>query len=501
MVLATLLAVMLGLGYWKGGRQTTTKDFFLARRKIPWWAACLAFVATEVSAVTLISVPATAFMENWQYAQFFIGSTAARFVIAYLFIPAFYHYNCTTIYEFLLHRFGAATQRTATVFFFITRLLGSGVRFMVAALALSVLLGWPIIPAILLFLSINVAYVMYGGMKSTIWTGTFQTSTYIVCGLITIVYIALHVPGGMPTLIHTASVAGKLRVWDWGPSWNDPAFFKSFFRDPNIVWIAVANGFFGSMAAFGTDQELMSRLLTVETRAKSQRAMVMTPIASGIVLVIYLAVGTSLYSFYATHPGLPLPEKLDKIFPHFIGTSMPAVLRGLLLGMIALSSMDTPLASLTTSFVTDIYKPLFRPPSPTSSPPVGGRGEGEGVAEQHYLFVSRVCVGVFAVTLALIAYGFSFYQKFLWLAFKIGGVTFGSLLGVFLLGFLTKRPSNRANMLGMTLMAVVNAVLLVLSEMGIIPLGWTWLLLIGTAGTFVIGYVFGPRMDRLELLK
>jgi SSS family transporter len=474
------MAAVIALGYWKGGGQATTKDFFLARRQIPWWAACLSFVATEVSAVTLISVPATAFMENWQYAQFFIGSTAARFVIAYLFIPAFYYYNCTTIYEFLKHRFGSETQVTATIFFFVTRLLGSGVRFMVAALALSVLMGWPIIPAILLFLSINVAYVMYGGMKSTVWTGTFQTSTYIVAGLATISYIAYRLPGGWTELFHTAATAGKLRVWDWGPSWNDAAFVKNFFKDPNILWIAVANGFFGSMAAFGTDQELMSRLLTVETRAKSQKAMVMTPIASGIVLVIYLTVGAALYSFYAGRPGLPLPAKLDGIFPHFIGNSMPVLLRGFLLGMIALASMDTPLASLTSSFVTDIYRPVIY----------------RDGAEDHYLRVSRVCVGVFAILLALIAYGFSFYQKFLWLAFKIGGVTFGSLLGVFLLGFLTKRPSNRANILGMVLMAVVNAVLLILSEMGIVPLGWTWLLLIGTAGTFIVGYVFGPRMDQ-----
>jgi Na+/proline symporter len=196
--------------------------------------------------------------------------------------------------------------------------------------------------------------------------------------------------------------------------------------------------------------------------------------------LIYLAVGTSLYSFYAAHPGLPLPEKLDKIFPHFIGNSMPVLMRGLLLGMIALASMDTPLASLTTSFVTDLYKPLVHAQD----------------SEVYYMRVSRVCVGVFAVLLALIAYGFSFYQKFLWLAFKIGGVTFGSLLGVFLLGFLTQRPSNRANTLGMTGMAIINTVLLVLSEKGIIPLGWTWLLLIGTAGTFGVGYFLGPVLDR-----
>jgi SSS family transporter len=478
-VLAVLLSVMVGLGYWKGGGQATTRDFFLARRQIPWWAACLSFVATEVSAVTLISVPATAYMENWEYAQFFIGSTAARFVIAYLFIPAFYHYNCTTIYEFLKHRFGAATQYTATIFFFVTRLLGSGVRFMVAAMALSVLLGWHIIPAILFFLSINVAYVIYGGMKSTVWTGTFQASVYIVAGLLTIAYIAHGLPGGWHDLFQTALAGGKLKIMDWGPAWNTRAYLSAAFKDPNIVWLAVANGFFGSMAAFGTDQELMSRLLTVETREKSQRAMVMTPIASGVVLFIYLAIGASLYSFYTKNPGLPMPPKPDAIFPYFIGHHMPALLRGLLLGVIALASMDTPLASLTTSFITDIYKPLFRPEGP----------------EEHYMRISRVCVPVFALTLACIAYAFSFYQKFLWLAFKIGGVTFGSLLGVFLLGFLTERRSNKANILGMVTMAVINAVLLVLSETGIFPIAWTWLLLIGTAGTFTLGYFLGPRLE------
>src|SRR5579862_6941230 len=128
LILAVLVAFMIALGNLLGGREKNTQDFFLARRRIPGWVACLSFVAAEVSALTIISVPATAYMENWQYAQFFIGSTLARFTIAYLFIPAFYQYNCTTIYEFLKHRFGPDTQYTGTVFFFITRLLGSGVR-------------------------------------------------------------------------------------------------------------------------------------------------------------------------------------------------------------------------------------------------------------------------------------------------------------------------------------------------------------------------------------
>lgn len=474
-MLAGLLALMIGLGYWVGVGKTTTQDFFLARRSIPWWAACLSFVATEVSAVTIISVPATAYMENWQYAQFFIGSFAARAVIAYIFIPAFYHYNCTTIYEFLRHRFGPSTQYTATVFFFITRLLGSGVRLMAASLAISVLLGWHIIPTILVFTLISVAYITYGGISSVVWTGVLQALIFIVGGIASIVYLVLHIPGGWHEMIQVASQAGKLQVFNWGPSLHAPDFARQFFKDPNILWIAILNGFFGSMAAFGTDQELMQRLLTVETRKKSQRTMIVTPFASFFVLSLYLLIGACLYVFYVKNPSLPMPAKMDAIFPHFIGHVMPAVLRGLLLSAIVMASIDSPLASLSSSFVTDIYKPLVDSHSD----------------DAFYLRLSRVSIGVFAVLLGVIAYAFSFFEKILWLAFKIGGVTFGSLLGVFLLGLLTERKVGKGNVIAMISMAVVNAVLLVLSEKQILPMGWTWLVILGTVGTFTLGYLLG----------
>ena len=105
-VLFLLLVLLILVGIYFGREEKSTNDFFLGGRKIPWWAACLSFVATEISAVTIISVPAIAYMENWEYAQFFIGSFLARVVIAFLFIPAFYRFNCTSIYEFLGYRFG-----------------------------------------------------------------------------------------------------------------------------------------------------------------------------------------------------------------------------------------------------------------------------------------------------------------------------------------------------------------------------------------------------------
>lgn len=481
-VLSALVFALFAVGFYTGRGQTSTGDFFLARRSIPWWAACLSFLSTEISALTIIGVPATSYRENWQYVQFFFGSAAARLVIAYLFIPAFYQYHCVTIYEFLKHRFGELTQRTATVFFFVTRLLASGVRLMAACLAVSVLLNWNLVPVIALFTVIAILYIGYGGIKAVVWTNVLQAAVFLVGGVGTLVFLGTQVSGDLASALETARAGGRLDLWNLGPAWGEPQYIKKFFSDPNILWVAVLNGFFGSMAAFGTDHELMQRLLTVETRRDSQRTMVWSIALSLFALLIFLSIGTALYIFYAQHPALPLPKELDKIYPHFAAHSMPGALRGLVLSAILMASIDSPLASLTASFVTDIYKPI--------------RSRKAHLSEAHYLRVSRIAVGVFGVILGVIAYFFSFFDKMLWLAFKIGGVTFGSLLGVFLLGLLTQRRANRANLAAMVTMAAVNFVLLILSEKKIFPLGWSWLVIGGTVGTFGLAWLLAPVLDK-----
>jgi SSS family transporter len=478
-VLASLV-VLLAIGGAFTRQQHETADFFLARRRIPWWAACLSFLATEISAVTIIAVPATAYAENWEYAQFFIGSSLAKFVVALLFIPAFYRYNCVTIYEFLAHRFGTASQVTASIFFFISRLLGSGVRLMAACVAVAVLMGWPVWPTIVLFSLVSIVYIALGGVKAVVWTNVFQAVMFLVGGGLTVAFLVSQIDGGVVAMFRTAAEAGRLNVINWGPAPGDADFWPRVLSDPSIVWLAVLNGIVGSTAAFGTDHDLMQRLLTVETRKQSQRTLAVTPLGTLVTLAIYLSIGAGLFTYYAQHPtaGLPRP---DEIFPFFIRTAMPEVLRGVMLAAIVLASIDSPLGSLSASFVTDIYRPLL----------VRGRSEA------HYLRVSRAAVVAFGVLLAVLAWGFSFFSGFLWLAFKIAGVTFGSLLGVFLLGLATKQAgADRANALAMVIMAVVNLVLLVLSETGRIGLGWSWLVILGTAGTMVLSPLLAPLLDR-----
>lgn len=468
-MVAGFVGLMLAVGWWKGRDEDSTEDFFLGGRSVPAWAACLSFVATEFSALTIIGVPATAFRENWNYLQFFLGNAASRIAIAFLFIPAFFKFQCTTIYEYLGQRFGPYTHRTASLFFFVTRLAGSGVRLFAAAMAVKTLVGTSLAATLIFFTIVGIFYIGFGGIKAVVWTNVVQSFAFLAGGLATLWFLHRAVPGGLAAAFGSASAAGRLQVINWGT----PA---TFFTDPNVVLIAVLNGFFGSMAAFGTDHDLMQRLLTVKTRGESQKTLVATIAGSFCVALTYLAVGAALFGYYQLTGAKPA-EDLKNVFPVFINTVMPAGLRGLMLAAILLASIDSPLGSLSASFVTDIYRPLIAP----------------GRDDRHYLRVGRLAVVAFGLVLGGLAWICQYAQDLLWLAYQIGGVTFGSLLGVFLLGLLTDVRGDRGNAIAMVVSAVAMAVMLVAIKVGWLPLGWSWLMLIGTTSTIVLSWAMSDR--------
>lgn len=471
------ITAMFVVAYLAGRVERGTRDFFLGGRGIPAWAVCLSFIATEISAATIVTVPAAAYRENWQYLQMFIGSALARVTIAFLFIPVFYKFDCTTIYEFLRHRFGPATHYAASIFFFITRLLASAVRLFVAAMGTAVILGWSIegedsrtgiIAAIMVFSLVGIVFIAYGGIKAVVWTNVLQALVFIGGGAATVIYLFGRIDGGMDAVIETAGAAGRLSVLNLSSHWTD-----------GTMMLAMAlNGYLVSLTVFGTDHDLMQRLLTVKTRQASQRSMLATIFVALPTVTLFLCIGTLLFVFYQQNPHLPRPiDDQDRVLPNFVATVMPHGLRGLLLLTILMASIDSPLGSLSASFVTDIYRPLIR----------------SDADERHYLWVSRVSVVVFGVVLALLAYLAIFARARLWVAFQILGVTGGSLLGAFLLGLLTKRQGDRGNAIAMVCSAGTMAGLLALISTGRISLGWTWLILIGTAMTFVMAWMLGYK--------
>jgi SSS family solute:Na+ symporter len=515
-VVSLIITIMLFIGWLAGRSEKSTEGFFLGGRHIPGWAACLSFVATEVSAMTIVGVPADSYRGNWNYAQFFIGSALARVVIAYLFIPAFFATRCTSIYEFLLVRFGAGAQYCATGLFFITRLLASGVRLYIAALAVAAILDIPLIWSIVAFTIVPILFIGFGGMRAVIWTSVMQALVFLGAGWVVLAFLHFNMDGGIwgalsgafpigqeaaaraaasatpaAAAVFTAAAEGGSRVpyffnlaWVTGPyePGSSMAMLHGIFSSPAALWIGILSGFFVSMGSFGTDQENVQRLLTVETRRQSQRMILWTIAAGGLVLLTYLAIGSGLATWYATNVGAVLPEKTDQIFPHFISNVLPHGLKGLLLGAIILASIDSPLVSLATSAVTDIYKPLIR-------------GDAE---DKHYLLVSRCAVVGFGVLLGALALYFSNFDGILWVAFKIGGVTFGSMLGVFLYGLMFKATANRAPVYAMIINVVAMAVLLVLIEKKVLWLAWSWLPIFGTLLTMGLTWAFSLALGEYK---
>ena len=460
LIVAVAVAMLFVISYAFGRREDNTGDFFLGSRKVPPIVACLSFVATEVSALTIVGVPATAYSENWQYLQFFIGSAAARIVVCFLFIPVFYKYNCTSIYEYLRHRFGPQTQYTGSVFFFVTRLIASGVRLYAACMAVAIIFDWNLAFTISLFTLISIIFIAFGGIKAVVWAGAYQAIVFFVAGVVLLIYLIDQIEGPLTAALQTAAEAGRLSVFDFSFELNRPTSF----------WAGSANAFFIGLAVFGTDQEMVQRLLTVETRQKSQKTIFLTIAGALPVLCLYLAIGTGFYIFYQQHPDIAAPEQTKEVLSHFIRYFLPNGLKGLLLAAIILASIDSPLSSLASSFVSDIYRTVIR----------------REATERHYLFISRLGIIAFGLILAIIALACDPVENILWFAFQIFSVTGGATLGVFLLGTLTKTKANISNVIAMVISTAAMTALLLLKHFDKIALAWSWLIVIGTFTTMLL---------------
>jgi len=473
LAIASLAVALLPVISWAMGRkETTTEGFFLGSRKIPGWAAGLSLVAAEGSALTIVGVPAAAYSENWHYLQFFFGSAAARIVVAFLFIPVFYQYQCTSIYEYLRHRFGPQTQYTGSIFFFITRLIASGVRLYAACMGVALILGWTLGQAVLLFTIVSILFIAIGGIKAVVWAGAYQAAIFFIAGAILLAYLIGQIEGPLSEALQTAAQAGRLSIFDFRLNLNEPTTF----------WAGTANAFFIGLAVFGADQEMVQRLLTVKTRRQSQNTIFMS-IAAGLpVLMLYLAIGTGLYLFYRQHPEIAAPQKAKEVLSFFITHTLPVGLRGLLLSAIILAGIDSPLSSLTSSFVSDIYRPLLRP----------------NASQRHYLMVSRIGVVGFGLILALIALGCAPVENILWFAFEIFSITGGAALGVFLLGTLTRTAANKENVIAMILSAGAMTVLFLLKKFGQIGLAWSWLIVLGTFTTMAVSFLLAHTIGSLS---
>jgi SSS family transporter len=480
-ILLFYFILILGVGWWKGRDEADVEDYFVGRRQVPWWAVLGSLVATEVSAATYLAVPGVGFSENMTYLQFGIGSFFARIFVATAFIGVFYRANCLSIYEYLRERFGGRTQYTAAVYFIVTRLLASGVRLMIAVTGFSVILGVPFGWSLVLFGVVTLGYTFIGGIRSVIWTDCIQAIVFISAGLAVAIWLLGET--GLGVIIDTASAAGR---WELLRPFPQGEGVLEWFNDPQWLVTAMLFGFASTAAALGTDQDMAQRLLSSRTSGLARRSLITSGFIALPVAALFLFVGVALFAHFQVNPDPAFPVRMvdgiavpdgDKAFSYFMTTAIPPWLRGLLLAGVlaaAMSSLDSAMAALGASTVRDLVQPLA----------------GKELPARRWLWISRSFTVVFACLLMLMAWLLRGSGTFLWLAFKITSLTYGSLLGIFLLGRFTRRGSDRANLFAMVGGTTTALAGLWLIETGRIQLAWTWLLLMGAASTLLIGAIF-----------
>lgn len=479
LIVLLYLGIVLAIGLYHSRRNRDIREFISANRNMPWPAVLGSIIATEVSAATFLATPGVGFSENMNYLQFGIGSLLARVMIAFVFVGAFYALNSLTIYEYLAKRFGGGTRYTATAFFIVTRLLASAVRLMIAVTGISLILNAPFWICLSVFTLVAIIYSGSGGIKGIMWTDVLQATIFISCGIILVLYVGQSI--GWSTIMEIGADHGRFEILRVSP---DESGNWAWLNDSKLIWVAIMFGFLSTAASFGTDQDMTQRILTSRDVKAARRSVILSGFISLPIAALFLFVGISLFAFYQIHADPTLPANVladgsrqiisDKVFPHFIASELPSGLRGLLLvGVLAaaMSSLDSTMGALSSSALVDIYRPLLK----------------KDLSEKEGVLISRVLVSCFGLILALIAYALKDAEGFLWLTFQIASVTYGALLGVFLLGTTTRRGSDRGNWLAMLSAATICVTLLTLIKLEYIQLGWSWLILIGTAWTFGIG--------------
>src|ERR1700747_147533 len=423
-IIALYLAgiTLFGLRFRK--KQRSLRDYFLADRNIPWWAIALSIVAAETSTLTIISIPGLAYDSNLTFLQVVMGYIVGRIIISFILLPHYFRGDLYTAYQLIERRFGARLRTLTASLFLLTRTAAECVRVYAVSVVVSIALGTGEVSSIAIIARLTLIYTFEGGLAAVIWTDVVQTAIYIGGTLVGVFTILHLVPGGWAAIHAAGARAGKCRVFEFAPNcWL-----------PYTFWAGLSGGAFFNTASHGTDQLIVQRLLA----ARNQRQSVVALVSSGIAIFfqfgVFLVVGVMLWASYR----LPSATfaKADYIYPKFIVTRLPHAVSGLLIAAIlaaAMSNLSAALNSLSSSSMMDFY--LRRHPQ---------------TDDRTQLRLSRISTFFWALLLfSLAVLSLHKVARVIEVGLTIASVAYGALLGVFLLGVLTRRANQTGAMVGM----------------------------------------------------
>lgn len=461
LVLGAYLLALMAIGVFFARREKTTEDFFLAGKRIPWWAAGLSIFATQLSAITFVSAPALAYATDWLVLPGKAMILLMAPIVVLLYLPLFRRLEITTAYEYLEQRFNLAVRLFGSASFITFQLVRMAVVIFLPALALAAITGIDVYACILILGLLSTLYTVIGGMEAVIWTDVLQT-VVLVGGMLLAVFIVAGEVGGFEVVASVAQADAKARIWNPSLSFTDLT-----------SWSLLLGTLALQFGPYTTDQSVIQRYLTTKNEKDAARSIWLNGLVALPVGLLFMILGTSLYVFFKQNPGLlPLGMQNDEVFPLFVSGQLPAGLSGLVIAGVfaaSMSSLDSSMHSIATTCTVDWYK-RFRPKATDASCLRVARG-------------LTIALGIIAVVTASVLATFDIEN--LWLFFQscLGLVSSG-LVGVFALGIFTRRAHATGVLVGVLASVVVLIYVTFFS-----PLHFYLYAVIGITVCVVVGYL------------
>ncbi|MBN2580466.1 MAG: sodium:solute symporter [Pirellulales bacterium] len=439
--LLILIVYFLGttaLGCWFVRKSRSTEGFMAARRALPGWAVGLSIFGTFLSSISFLALPGKAFADNWSPFVFSLSLPLAAWVAVRYFVPFYRAAGEISAYTHLERRFGAWARTYAVLCYVLTQVARMGAIMYLVALAVAPLIGWSVPAVILLTGALVTVYTMLGGIEAVVWTDVIQSIVLIGGAIVCAAFVLLAMPGGPGQLFRIAAADHKFSLGGFGPSLAQGTF-----------WVVLLYGLTINLQNFGIDQNYVQRYLVAKSDRAAARSVWLGALLYLPVSAVFFFIGTGLFAFYQARPELlpatvdPLKQP-DRVFPYFIVSQLPVGLTGLLIAALfaaAQSTLSSSLNGTATLVLCDVYRRYVNPRA----------GERESL---RILYLASLLFGILGTGIALAMMRAASALDAWW---NLAGIFSGGMLGLFLLGLISRRAGNPAALTGVILGILVIA--------------------------------------------
>ena len=424
-VLAFYLLALVAIGVRFARRGGTTDDYFRAGGRVPWWAAGMSIFATQLSAITFLSIPALAFATDWAIYPAQLTILLMAPVVVTFYLPFFRRLDVTSAYEYLERRFHLGVRLFGSASFILFQLARAAIVVYLPALALSAATDLPIHVSVIAIGVLSTLYTTLGGIEAVVWTDVMQTIVLLGGLIVTIVSCVASI-GGVDVAVDVAATADKTRV-----------LYGSFSTVDLVTWSVIVGGCLLQLGPYTADQSVVQRYLTTRDERAAARGIYLNGLLSVPFGLLFFAAGTALFVYYQGHPAeLPVDMRSDEVLPLFVAQHLPTGVAGLLIAGVfaaSMSSLDSSMHSVSTAFTTDFFDRLRRRRDPRTS-----------------LRVARAVTALVGV-IATGAAGWmttSSVQSMFLLFQKVVGLLMSGLVGIFALGIFTRRAHAAGVLIG-----------------------------------------------------